>query len=529
MLVRAAWTEQGGFVLSGTNITPLRTAQALLRQRAAAIETAQDGIAILNATGRVVYSNASYVSLFDVKPVTLLAREWTQPYADRDAWAAEMRQALEREGRDARLLTYVGANGEAAYHDVSLTAVEGIGVIVIARDATERVRSEEAQAALQAELEQAQRQEAVSQLAAGIAHDFNNLLSAINGSAMLISTDGSLPDAAKAHANRISAAGNRAARLVNRMLDLGSVSERALVDARAAVLEAGDLAQGLLHPGIDLRMRAGSAPLTLRGSSTEIVQIVTNLILDGQDAMLNGGEIEVSLREMRPAEDTLVDIGALKAGAHYARISVTDSGGGIPEAIWDRIFEPYFSTKGDRGTGMGLAMIAAIVSKANGALGVSSSPQTGTRVEIYLPIELGAMEEGDIDLGSASLKGALILVVDDEVHVAEVLAKMLERLGAEVAVVDDPDLALEAVEDDPGAWSAMVTDYDMPGMNGGTLSARVRASVPDLPIVMVTALARRLDDPNVAAGAVDAVFAKPAKIGQLSEKLAALIEARGKE
>ncbi|MEM9270026.1 MAG: response regulator [Pseudomonadota bacterium] len=127
------------------------------------------------------------------------------------------------------------------------------------------------------------------------------------------------------------------------------------------------------------------------------------------------------------------------------------------------------------------------------------------------------------------MRGSTILVVDDEQEVARVIQTYLERLGAEVAVSHEAELAIEAVEDDPRAWAAVITDYDMPGMNGGDLTQRVRKAAPELPIFLVTALARRLTDPRVAGDRVQGVFAKPVDLARLASSVASAVQDASRE
>ena len=154
------------------------------------------------------------------------------------------------------------------------------------------------------------------------------------------------------------------------------------------------------------------------------------------------------------------------------------------------IFRAYFSTKGDKGTGLGLSVVSTIVRSLDGAIQVTSHPGVGTEFRIYYPIEAAsetARARKTVGDGSADLSGRLILICDDNLGVAETHAALLESAGAEIAVVDDPRDALEALIEDPEAWDALLTDFDMPEMSGGELAKAVRDARPDLPIVLCTA------------------------------------------
>ena len=141
----------------------------------------------------------------------------------------------------------------------------------------------------------------------------------------------------------------------------------------------------------------------------------------------------------------------------------------------------------------------------------------GTTIEIYLPLsDLHMAQVGDSEIGSVRLDGKLILVVDDDAPVGESIAAFLERLGAEVSVCIDPREALEIIEEDPGLWSLIVSDYNMPGMNGGQLAKSARETDPDLPFLIVTALARKLSDPNLNDDVIAGLLAKPVDLNALA-------------
>lgn len=533
VLVRARSASDGGLVLLATNITPMKTAERMLRQRAAAIDAAQDGIAIADDADRLFYVNPNFVSMLGESDETLLfGRRWPQFYLpeERDAYLRDIRPALLNRGTAKTLLQLRTPGGELRHHEYSLSVVQRVGTVIIARDVTDRIHYEERQAELQVQLELSRRQETISQLAAGVAHDFNNLLSAINISADLIATDGDTTPPLRDYARRIGTAGNRAARLVNRLLDLGaSPRDAGEIDMRDALREAKDLLNSSIGASARLTLDCGQRPAVIRASATDVVQIVLNLVLNAQDALPEGaGTIGLSLSCVPGSDLAMPLLGTITPTAHYGTITVADTGVGISRAQMPRIFDAYYSTKGDRGTGMGLAMVASMVETAGGALLLDSTPGAGSVFTVCYPLTqseaLSPSAAADLEIPPpVDLTGTTVLLVDDEPAVAEVIGSYLERHGAEVSVCAAPEIALESITEDPHAWTVMVTDYDMPGMNGGALAESARQVAPHLPVIVVTALARRLSDPRVSRDKVHAVIAKPVNMRQLLKAISQLI------
>lgn len=487
VLLTAADLEDGGRVVSATDVTPMKSAQRLLSDRLAAIEAAGEGIAIVNKYGRLVYLNPAAAALLGHERATqALGKSWTDGYDNPPADAA-------RDGFSDRLTRQVGER--LLTHDVTCTALKGGGAVLVLRDITEELEIEAREEEMRTGLLRVQRQEAIAQLTAGIAHDFNNLLSAINGSATLIGMEPDLPDPVRGHVDRIAKAGVQAARLVNRMLDLGTPGATDGKFSLAATLrDLPTLLETSLSAAIRFEMDASEHLLILRGDPGGLSQALVNLALNARDAMPEaGGTITLSV----------------------------DTGGGMDAPTLAKAFDPYFTTKGRRGTGIGLASVAMQVQAVGGGVDIASAPGEGTVVTIYWPLaparDIAATTTG----GGADhdLTGRTILIVDDDPQVGQVLASYLEAQGAEAAICEDPRDALEAIKEDPHGWSALITDYDMPHMNGGELAERAGRAAPDLPIFVATALARRLNDPRLADGLVAGIFPKPVDLDLLCAAL----------
>lgn len=514
VLVRASDLSDGGVVLSATDVTPLKAAQRLLAQRLAAIEAAQDGIAVTDGQGRLTYLNQAASDMLGfAAPNLALGKHWYRRY--------DMEEApKDHAAFDGTL--YRSDGDVQRTHEVTGTVLDSGGAVMMFRDITDRLAFETREAELKAGLQQLQRQEATAQLAAGIAHDFNNLLSAINGSATLIGLEEELSDGVQAHVDRISTAGTQAARLVNRLLDMGALNEgQGAFDAGSALADIPTLVGPGLPSRISLNLSQDVHGVALKGDPGALSQVLVNLVLNARDAIGNApGQITLTTQRVEKRARPDLKIGELLSTQSYLRIDVEDTGAGIPTNKQSTVFEPYFSTKGRRGTGLGLAMVSIQVQGVGGALGLRSTEGAGTTISVYWPIAPHAADDtADSASQGHDLSGLTLIVVDDDADVATVAAKYLEARGAEVAICMDPRDALEAVTDAPAAWSAVITDYDMPQMTGGELAERIKHAAPDMQIILVTALARQLSDPRVTDGTVQTVLAKPTDLNHLSSVL----------
>ena len=418
-------------------------------------------------------------------------------------------------------MTHTSRDGAKQFHELSLSQVEHVGEVLVARDITVALRNRERLSEMDKQIEDARRREVISELAAGLAHDFNNVLASISGSAALIQNDAGTNDNVRRHAERIVKAGYSAARLVNRMLDLGQTDADASVfDLRGILGEVRALAEVHLAADTVFTLSAGNEALKVHADASDVALAILNLVINAADAIPNGkGEISVVLSKQLPFPDRTPLLGR-PLRTDYGCISVRDTGVGIAADVLPNILKSFYTTKGNRGTGAGLAMVGAIVTRLGGMIYVDSVINQGTSIDLLIPLVSDI--SNDPETVHADLQGKAILVLDDQQDVAEVTASYLESCGAEVSVLTDPHLAIETILEDPGDWAALVTDYDMPELSGGDVVEAIRAVVPEFPIFVVTALARRLSDRRITEQSVRSLFAKPVDLGQLVRALAEL-------
>jgi CheY-like chemotaxis protein len=259
---------------------------------------------------------------------------------------------------------------------------------------------------------------------------------------------------------------------------------------------------------------------------TEFLQVVINLALNACEAgppNTNHVSLEVlpsyATHPARPA-----DIGMVDKNTFYSCFVVSDTGAGIDPAAKVRMFERYFTSKGSAGTGLGLPIVAGILESNNAAIWFDSEPNQGTVATVAWPSVEDARSKISIKttetFQSVELSGRNILVVDDVADVADVLAQMLEKAGAVAVAVSDPSEAHSLLSENPGVWSALVTDFHMPKVNGADLAKVARSLEPVVSTVLVTALPEKA---NELAELFDFVLSKPVDAERLIESVRAAI------
>ncbi len=483
-----------GYASVMRDVSQRKVTEVKLAEQVAAIEAAQDGISIADLSGINHYMNQAFLSLFAL-PSNAADVPWSHlvPAHERDRFADEIIRNLEDGGNWSGEIAGLGADGGLLDLEISLTRCD-TAIVSVIRDISARRAEAREMARLREQLLVAQRQEMIGQLASGLAHDFNNLIASISGSAALIRA--SLSGETRRHAARVEAAAADAASLVDKMLSVGRrTPQYDAYDARSITRDVADLLRVSLPRGHSLQLDLDDKPVLLTADRTELVQVLLNLGLNARDALYDGErpEIKLGIRGLdRPPEGVELAIGKMPGGP-LAQFYVEDSGCGMTADELRNIFAPFYTLKeSSGGTGLGLTMVANIVAAVAGGISVRSTPGQGTRFDIYWPLApmekaaSGIIEQGE-DFDS-TLIGTTILLVDDEPSVVETLSAMLEQSGAEVGPCIEPIDAIAALKDDPDAWSLLITDYDMPGMNGAELAASARALRPDLPILLVTAL-----------------------------------------
>ena len=396
---------------------------------------------------------------------------------------AEIEEEVQWKRRDRRLIT-VRLSGRVLRTENQRAA----GLEVIAEDVTER-------RALEEQLRQAQKIEAVGQLAGGMAHEFNNYLGIVLGYSELLLEEAGTTEGLRRNVAEIKAATQRTASLTRQLLALSrrQVLEPKVLDVNAVVWETHKLLRRLIPGNIDLVPVLEPNLQQVKVDPAQIQQILINLVVNARDAMPQGGKVVI--------ETANVELDEEYAGRHievrpgrYVMLAVSDNGSGIDEQTQARIFEPFFTTKQKgKGTGLGLSTVYGIVRQSGGHITVESALREGSRFRIYLPptavTEL-KVEDETPPLETEILSGTeTVLVVEDEPALRRLISVSLEKRGYTVLAAEDGTEAIRILENNPGEIDLVVSDIMMPKLNGLELRKKATLLRPDMRFLFISGYA----------------------------------------
>jgi PAS domain S-box-containing protein len=532
---------------SGPNGAPGSVSSAHL---AAIITSVPGGIVAVDAAQRIIVFNRAAERIFGVSQADMLGADprrliphWLRHVevarADRAAEPVTSRQ----ESGMHEPLTGRRASGEEFPIEVAVSraVVDGDEIFTaVIRDATSRVRTQEelrkANQSLTQALEDSQkaqelilRQErlrALGQLASGIAHDFNNSLSMIIGFTELLLTTPSLidePDTLRSNLHLIHSAAQDAANVVSRLREFSrpSAESDALPPAQVNDL----IAQAISMTQPRWRNQAQASGRTIRvvtelhqvphvaGRDGELREMLTNLVINAVDAMPAGGTL--TLRSKQVGERVAVEI--------------SDTGTGMPPEVKAQIFDPFYTTKGEQGTGLGLAMVKGIVARHNGEIEVDSEPGQGTTFRIYLPIseDMAALAGAPAPALPEPRRAhdLRVLLAEDEPSLRLILASYLKIDGHSVEVAANGREALAKFQ--PNGFDLVVTDRAMPEMGGDQLAAQIKQVDPETPIIMLTGLGELMNEVGELPPGVDLVIPKPVTLAALRRAAVTVVSSQG--
>jgi PAS domain S-box-containing protein len=366
------------------------------------------------------------------------------------------------------------------------------------QDITERKRAEEQRMNLEEQLHQAQKMDAIGQLAGGVAHDFNNILTAIMGFAEVTAMRMEQGDPHEHHVRQILSAAERAADLTRSLLVF---SRKQVLHVRAIeVCEVVDgvkkMLRRLIPEDIDFRVKSAATGMIVMADKGQIEQVLMNLVTNARDAMPTGGILTIEAGPVVVDDDTCYAHGFGIPG-RYARIAVEDTGCGMDEETREKIFEPFFTTKQvGKGTGLGLSIIYGIVKQHNGFITVDSLPGRGTTFCVYLPLvdqekqELSALGRPEPAPGGTE---TILLAEDDDV-VRELNRAILEDAGYTVIETSDGREALEMFKERGACVDILVTDLIMPTMDGKRLYEEIAGIRPDMKVLFMSGYSTEILD-----------------------------------
>ncbi|MFL5341351.1 MAG: PAS domain S-box protein [Gemmataceae bacterium] len=416
--------------------------------------------------------------------------------------------------RDGR---YRWTHGEVRLiRDAAGRATEAVGSW---SDVSERRQMED-------QLRQAQKMEAVGQLAGGIAHDFNNLLTVINGYSDLLLSHAAAADPSQKALAAIREAGERAAGLTQQLLAFSrkAIIEPKVLDLNALVGQVARMLRRLIGEDITLATRLDPDLSRVRADPGQVEQVVMNLAVNARDAMPQGGRLTIETGDVQIADQDAADGADLSPG-RYVRLVVSDTGCGMTDEVKAKIFEPFFTTKGvGKGTGLGLATVYGIVKTYRGHIDVRSEPGAGATFEILLPAAPGSAVRPPATGITVPRGTEAVLLVEDEPDVREIIRAALQGQGYSVLEAAGGEEALRIASDHGGPLDLVVTDVVMPGLGGREVATALRHSRPGLKVLFVSGYT---DDAVVRHGiseAADAFLQKPFTPATLAAKVRALLD-----
>jgi len=533
--LRTVWGEDGGIrYYEGfiEDITQRKTAEKNLRESQQMLKLVLDNIPQLvhwkDRDLRYLGANKSFEAFFNIKDVEdIIGKQDMDLFAEKSEAIKSMDtdRAVTTTNQPSYRMRWPVHNrqGEKKWMLVNRMPLhddhgEVVGVLSSAEDITQNIIMER-------RMLESTKMEAIGTLAGGIAHDFNNILTSIYNSTELALED-LAPDSQTARdLKRSLKAAERGSHLVQQILTFSRADQEGIhmTDIAGVVEEAVQLISASLPGNIEMDVHIAPHLSPCMADPTQIHQVVMNLCTNSFQALKEkGGKIRIVLQQM-DLDGNEAELLGIREGA-YLKLGIADNGPGIPADIQDKIFDPFFTTKGKgEGTGLGLAVAHGIIKGHNGAARVSSNPGVETHFEIFLPTGSGATTAAGETAANVYRGKGRILFVEDDPDQLEIIPRVLRKLGYQVEARNGGRAAKQAIDESEEPFNLVITDYDMPEVNGIELAEAIRENSPETPILLVTGR----KSPVAMSGHIDSirkVVIKPYNKAILSEAIREVLE-----
>ncbi|UFP97425.1 hybrid sensor histidine kinase/response regulator [Pseudomonas fitomaticsae] len=495
-----------GFAKITRDLTDRKMAEETLKQSEQQFRLLVQGVTdyaiyMLSPEGRVTSWNPGAQRIKGYKPDEVIGKHFSMFYTPEDREIGEPQRALEtavREGRFENKSWRLRKDGTRFLAHVVVDAIRGdtgtlLGFAKITRDVTEATQAQQALEKTREALFQAQKMQAIGQLSGGIAHDFNNLLTVILGNLEIVRKRlGDDPKVSRLLENATQGA-LRGVSLTQQMLAFARRQE-----LKTEPVEIPKLVQGItgllrssLGPGIRIETQFPEDLQAVLADSNQLELALLNLATNARDAMLEGGSVTISAEP----EVVLEQHDSKMAAGRYVCLRVTDTGEGMDAETLASATDPFFTTKGlGKGTGLGLSMVHGFIEQLGGRFILKSTQGQGTTAELWLPVAIDGVAAKPLGpiASTETVPRLSVLVVDDDSLVRTSTVLLLEDLGHRVVSATSGAQALELF-DQGEVIDLMITDMAMPQMSGAQLAHAVRLLKPDLPIILATGYAERLE------------------------------------
>jgi PAS domain S-box-containing protein len=512
----------------------------------AALRGAQEGLRRSEINFRSLVTNAPYGicrcdsagKLLDANPALLAMLGYSSPnelagihlgalYADAQQWFQLADYLLSATPFNGLIVEWKRKDGTGTAVRVSGRAVsdgkKGRTFELFAEDVTER-------RALEQQLRQSQKMEAVGRLAGGVAHDFNNLLMVISGySEFLLDRLGPDP-ALRGPAQEIASAAVRATSLTRQLLAFSRKQMLApkILDLNSVVTENLKMLNRMIGEDIELMMVPAADLGTVRADAGQIEQVIMNLAVNARDAMPAGGKLTIETSNVSLDEDYARFHAPLRPG-NYVMLAISDTGAGMDSETQSHIFEPFFTTKGPKGTGLGLSTVYGIVKQSGGYIWVYSEAGKGTTFKVYLPrvadtVEAPAQVAIPAESTATEPGTETVLLVEDETNLRYLARQFLEKQGYRVVEAADGAAAMQIAVAHEGMIHLLLTDVIMPGMNGRELAQRISEIRPNVKVLYMSGYTENVIGSNGTLDAGVRLLQKPFTLRDLKSKVREVLD-----
>jgi PAS domain S-box-containing protein len=512
----------------------LRATQEDLRRSEAdfrsLVMNAPYGICRCDSTGKILDANPSFLVMLGYASANeVLGQHIYSLYADTDQWfdlADFFRSAAPFKGLNAEWKRKNGTTTGVRVSGRSVSNGEEGGMVfeLFTEDVTEN-------RALEQQLRQSQKMEAVGRLAGGIAHDFNNLLMVISGySEFLLERLGSEPHL-RGPAQEIASAAERASSLTRQLLAFSRKQMLAprIVNLNDVATENLKMLTRMIGEDVDLVFDPGQKLWAVRADAGQIEQVIMNLAVNARDAMPTGGKLTIETANVALDEEYARMHSPLRPG-DYVMVAISDTGAGMDSETQSHIFEPFFTTKGPKGTGLGLSTVYGIVKQSGGYIWVYSELGKGTTFKIYLPRvasigEPAAQVAAPVESHRVEPGTETILVVEDEANLRYLARQYLEKQGYKVIEAADGAVAMQIAVAHEAVIHLLLTDVIMPGMNGRELAQRISEIRPNVKILYMSGYTENVIGHNGTLEAGVRLLQKPFNLRDLGRTVREVLDA----
>ncbi len=524
-------TQRRALQASATELQERNEELQLSKNRLASIiNSSLDAIICLDQENRVSIFNPTAAALFQCPPAQALGSQLARFLPD-----AVQALSYTHLTSHAQLgeMTGLTAGGKTVAIEVSVSFEhhpDGDTTTIFARDLTARKKIEAHRNALESQLRESHKMQAVGTMAGGIAHDFNNIIGAILGNVELAKQDAGPMSPALVSLNEIDKAGRRARDLVRQILTFSrnESPKRVPIQLAEVVHETVRLLKVALPPTVEMLVTIDPGTPPVLADATQVGQALLNLCANAIHAIgAHRGTVSIELGHNLQANKPHVERRGGTRGQHV-KLSVRDTGSGIDADTLQRVFEPFFTTKPvGQGTGLGLAVVHGIMRTHLGTVDVQSKPNIGSVFTLYFPATQGAEVPAAVDTPKPKAvqgMGKHVMYVDDDEALVFLVERALTRKGFQVTTFTDPRLAVAALRARPMDFDLLVTDYNMPGYCGVDLLREARTIRPELPVALASGYVTSEIEKSARAEGARALIHKPNDVDELCETLQRLIQ-----